>query len=480
MQESEAFILEKERIMLAKNSNSYDCVVVGAGLAGLMAARNLQRSGQTVLVIEARDRVGGRMHGEQLPSGQWIDRGGQWVGSTQDRFLALLDEYQIRRFPSPSEGKKVFLYDGNRYEFDGFFQGLPEGEPPGVREADWQDAMTAWERFDALTKIFPPGHPQQTEQNQKLDSQTFAQWIAENTQTAFGHWYFSYMARAVGFLGPAEPSQVSLLHVLWGQNCAPQSEHPEAELLHGGAGQIPGKIVAELDHQVRLGEPVLQINHHAAGVEILTAKGQYAAQYVVVSMPPHLAGRIIYHPPLPPLREQLTQRVPMGCCAKILVSYDRPFWREKGLAGIGLGNCEWIELCADSSDPETGVGVIATFVVGDRYRRWQAMHDADRQAAVLSDLANYFGDRALTPASYDEVDWPSDPWAGGGYAAFMPPGVWTSFGEALAAPVGRIYWAGTEMADRWPGFFEGAVRTGEAAAESIRALLQNSPRQETV
>jgi monoamine oxidase len=252
---------------------------------------------------------------------------------------------------------------------------------------------------------------------------------------------------------------------------APQAEHPEADLLHGGAGQIPAKIAAELGERIRLGEPALRIRHDDAGVEVETMKGRYAAKFAVVAMPPHLAGRIIYDPPMPPLRDQLTQRVPMGPCAKLLISYRCPFWREKGLAGIGLGNCRWVEWCADSSDPETGVGVIAAFVYGDRYHDWRPMSEGDRRAAVLSDLAIYFGEEALSPTTYDEVDWTGDPWAGGGYAAFMPPGVWTSYGEALAAPVGRIYWAGTEVADRWPGFFEGAVRTGESAAERVAALL---------
>jgi monoamine oxidase len=366
----------------------------------------------------------------------------------------------------------VLIFDGVRYEFDGFFQGFPEGEPPQVSSTEWQDAMAAWERFEALAKTLPPGHPRRNEYTQKLDSQTFAQWIEANTTTAFGQWYFSYMVRSVGFLGPAEPGQVSLLHVLWGHTCASQADSPEAELIHGGAGQIPAQLAAELDHCICLGEPVTGIHQDDHGIEVETARGRFAAQYVVVAMPPHLAGRIRYHPPMPPIRAQLTQRVPMGSCAKLLISYERPFWREQNLSGIGIGNGQWIELCADSSDPETGVGVIAAFVVGNRYGAWRSMDDNSRRAAVLADLALYFGTEALTPVSYDEIDWPSKPWTGGAYAAFMPPGVWTSYGEALAAPVGRIYWAGTEMAERWPGFFDGAVRTGEAAAAAIHTLLK--------
>ncbi|WOD39821.1 flavin monoamine oxidase family protein [Nodosilinea sp. E11] len=451
----------------------YDCIVVGAGLSGLVAARNLHRAGHSVLVIEAQESLGGRMVGRRLPSGQWIDYGGQWVGPTQDRFLALLDEYGVRRFPFAVEGKKVLVFDGVRYEFDGFFEGFPEGEPPPVSEAEWQDAMAAWARFEALAKTLPPGHPRRNQHTQALDRQTFAQWIDANTTTAFGHWYFAYMARTVGFLGPAEPGQVSLLHVLWGHTCASQAEYPEAALICGGAGQMPAKLAAELGESIRLGEPVLRLNHSDTGIEVETTKGRFAAQYAVVAMPPHLAGRIFYDPPLPPMRAQLTQRVPMGCCAKVLVSYDRPFWREQGLAGLAIGDCPWVELCADSSDPETGVGVMAAFIVGDRYGVWQALGEGDRRAAVLGDLAGYFGPEALSPVTYDEIDWPGKPWTGGGYAAFMPPGVWTSYGEALTAPVGRIHWAGTEMADRWPGFFDGAVRTGEAAAAAIDALLGN-------
>jgi monoamine oxidase len=458
--------------MLEKEITNYDCIIVGSGLSGLIAARNLHRAGHQILVLEAQNRIGGRMYGQEIAPNQYIDFGGQWVGPTQDRFIALLDEYKIPRFPSPLEGKTVFLYNGHRSEFNGFFQGFSEGERPEISQEEWDDAMQAWHRFEALSLSLPLAHPGRDPEHKRLDSQTFAQWIGENTKTNFGHWYFSYMVRAVGFLGPAEPGEVSLLHVLWGNRCASQSEHPEAELIHGGAGQIPGLLAMELGNQIRINEPVVKISQDQAGVEVTTGKNSYKARFVIVAMPPYLSGRINYDPPLPAIRQQLTQRFPMGTLAKILISYESPFWREKGLAGVGMGNSKWIELFADSSDPRSGKGVIATFVMGDRYHRWQVLTETERRSAILSDLAAYLGEQALLPTSFDVLDWPANPWVGGGYAAFLPPGVWTNFGDAIASPVGRIHWAGTEIAERWPGFFDGAVRTGEAAAEAVIGSLQ--------
>lgn len=193
------------------------------------------------------------------------------------------------------------------------------------------------------------------------------------------------MIRAVGFLGPAEADEVSLLHVLWGHRSASQAEHPEAELIHDGAGQIPLKIASELEGKIRLSEPVIAINQNDMMVEVKTSQGSYQARYVAVAMPPYQAGKINYNPPLPPIKQQLSQGYPMGILAKLLISYETPFWREKGLAGIGMGTTDWIELFADSSDPLSGKGVIATFVMGDRYHRWVNFDDAQRKQVVLSD-----------------------------------------------------------------------------------------------
>jgi monoamine oxidase len=466
-----------------------DVIVVGAGLAGLVAAWDLRRSGLSVQVIEAAPSVGGRMVraplglGVASSSGQrpsaWIDLGGQWVGATHFRFRSLLEEHGLRRFPSPHDGETVLCFGSNRCTFSGFFQGFPEGQPPAVPAQDWDDAMQALERFQELVASLPEGHPHHHPDAAALDRLSFQDWIAAHTHTPFAGWYFAYFCRAVGFLGPAEPDQVSLLHVAWGQRTAPQGDHPEEELIHGGAGQLPALLAEGLGDALVLGEPVREIQQpegaSASGAQepitVTTDRASRHARAVIVAMAPAMAAAIRFTPELAADRLALHEGMAMGRCTKVLVAYGSPWWREAGLAGIGIGDRPWVELCADSSDPETGLGVIAAFVAGRRQERWSALDAGQRRAAVLGDLAAYFGPRALEPLDYVEKDWPREPFVGGAFAGWMPPGLWTRSGDALLRPHGRVFWAGTEVAERWPGFFEGAVASGERAAADVVALL---------
>jgi monoamine oxidase len=500
-----------------------DVVVVGGGLSGLVAARELQAAGRSVHLIEAAAELGGRMTGQRVDltdpgsaaaspgtgadstgsaaaapaSSPWIDLGGQWVGPTQTRFLALLERYGIRRFESPHDGETVLVFGSTRCTFAGFFQGFPEGQPPAVPSADWDDAMAALERFQVLVEQLPEGHPHHHPAAVELDQLSFQEWIDANTHTPFAAWYFAYFCRAVGFLGPAEPEQVSLLHVLWGQRTAAQGEHPEEELLHGGAGQLPALLAAELgEGVVRLGEPVRAVNQlepneaaeavsgapdpaDAAGrgptvahpVVVYTDQAAYPCRAAIVAMPPAQAAQLRFSPELPADRLELQQRMEMGACAKVLVVYQTPWWRQQGLSGIAIGDRPWVELCADSSDPESGTGVLAAFVVGHRYARWAPLEAEARRQAVLGDLAAYLGPEALEPLAYVEKDWPAVPFVGGAYAAWMPPGLWSRCGDAMRRPHGAVFWAGTEVAERWPGFFDGAVRSGEEAVAAVLARL---------
>lgn len=477
-----------------------DVVVVGAGLAGLVAARQLQRSGLSVRLLEAAPRAGGRLRRTRLEwpgGGTWVDLGGQWVGPTQTRMLALLDQAGLERFPSPHDGETVLRFGEQRCTFSGFFQGFPEGQPPAVPQRDWEDAMAALARFNALAAGLPGDrHPHTAPGAAELDRLSFQDWIDANTHTPFARWYFAYFCRAVGFLGPAEPEQVSLLHVLWGQRSAPQAEHPEEELIHGGAGALLDQLLAELKPDtLHLGEPVLRIVERSNGsgeaggpqpgaahagaaqesrplpVRVESASAQHLCRAVIVAMPPSQAARIAFSPALPADRQALQQGMTMGRCAKVLVAYASPWWRAQGLSGIAIGDRPTIELCADSSDPRAEAGVLAAFVVGHRHRAWSELEAAARRQAVLDDLVAYFGAQAASPLAYVEQDWPREPFVGGAYAAWMPPGLWSQAGDALRRPHGRVHWAGTETASRWAGFFDGAVRSGEEAAAEVHGRL---------
>jgi monoamine oxidase len=461
-----------------------DVVVVGAGLAGLVAAGQLRNAGLGVTVIEAAPSAGGRMLRSRLPLGDpghtaWVDLGGQWVGPTHTRFLALLNGYGLRRFPSPHSGETVLCFAQQRCTFAGFFQGFPEGQPPAVSSVDWADAMQALAAFQRLVDSLPPGHPQGHPEAAALDRLSFQDWIDAHTHTPFAAWYFAYFCRAVGFLGPAEPDQVSLLHVAWGQRTAPQGEHPEQELIHGGAGQLPALLAEELGDTLVLAEPVRAIQQQGPpsdpgdepSVLVITDRATYPCRAAIVAMAPAMAGAIRFSPALPADRCALQEGMAMGACAKVLVTYRQPWWREEGLSGIAIGDRPWVELCADSSDPETELGVLAAFVAGRRYQAWAQLPETRRRQAVLEDLAAFFGPPALAPLAYVEKDWPRQEFIGGAFAGWMPPGLWTRSGAALLRPHGRVYWAGTETAERWPGFFEGAVRSGETAAAAVTALL---------
>lgn len=473
-----------------------DVVVVGAGLAGLTAALELQRSGLSLRVLEAAPLAGGRLRRQRLEwpgGGTWVDLGGQWVGPTQTRMLALLEQAGLERFASPHAGETVLRFGAERCRFGGFFQGFPEGQPPSVPQRDWDDAMQALARFNGLAAGLPADrHPHTAPGAADLDRQSFQDWIDANTHTPFARWYFAYFCRAVGFLGPAEPEQVSLLHVLWGQRTAPQAEHPEEDLIHGGAGALLPHLLRQLDEgSLQLAQPVRRIQQPSAAacgewasdapppdgagpawpVLVESATARHPCRAVIVAMPPAQAAGIAFSPELPGDRQALQRGMAMGRCAKVLIAYASPWWRRQGLSGIAIGDRPTLELCADSSDPRGEAGVLAAFVAGHRHSRWSALDPAARRRAVLDDLVDYFGPQAAKPLAYIEQDWTLEPFVGGAYAAWMPPGLWSSAGDALRRPHGRVHWAGTETATRWAGFFDGAVRSGEAAAERVRRDL---------
>jgi monoamine oxidase len=441
-----------------------DVAVVGAGLAGLVAARDLRAAGLSVLVLEARDRVGGRLLNHTLANGAVVEVGGQWVGPTQDRVLALAEELGVGLFPTYVEGEHFLAVDGNVERYGGDDFALPEDALADVAEIQ--------ERLKEMASTVPLDEPWRAANAHTWDAQTVEAWLLANAKTEVGLGYWRTLVPAIF---SAEASEMSLLHFLFycrsgGTIDRLVATHGGAQesRLEGGSQQLALRLADRLGDAVRLSSPVGAIRQDDGGVEVAhDGGGVVKASRAIVALPPTLAGRIRYNPALPPLRDQLTQQVPMGYVTKVQIAYPKPFWRAEGLSGSVFSLDDEVSVIFDNSPPDLSCGVLLGFLEGGNARLAGKLPPEERKDLILSVFAKFFGPRAADPDEYVERDWAAEEWSRGCYGGRFGTGVWTGYGEALRERVGRIHWAGTETAEVWNGYMDGAVRSGERAAREI-------------
>jgi monoamine oxidase len=440
-----------------------DVAVVGAGLAGLVAARDLLAAGLSVVVLEARSRVGGRLLNHTLANGAVVEVGGQWVGPTQDRVLVLAEELGVGLFPTYTEGEHFLAMDGAVKRYAGEDFDLPEDTSADVGEA--------WEHLQRMADEVPLDEPWRAESAEAWDAQTFDSWLVANAKTETGLGYWRTMVPA---LFCAETKEMSLLHFLFycrsgGTLDRLVATHDGAQesRLHGGSQLLASRLADRLGDAVRLGSPVTSVSQDDEGVQVAHDGGIVEAGHTIVAVPPTLAGRIRYSPALPPLRDQLTQQVPMGYVTKVQISYPEPFWRAEGLSGSVFSLEDEVSVIFDNSPPDLRCGVLLGFLEGRHARRAGTLAPEERREMILSVFAKFFGPRAADPEEYVERDWAAEEWSRGCYGGRFGTGVWTGYGEALREPVGRIHWAGTETSEVWNGYMDGAIRSGERAAREM-------------
>jgi monoamine oxidase len=448
-------------------AESADVLVVGAGLAGLVAARDLIAAGRSVLVLEARDRVGGRIVNTDIGDGKVIEMGGQWAGPTQDKLYELAASLDVSTFPTYDTGKKVLHFNGSR--------GTYANTIPRINPLVIADIGQAQARLEALAKKVPTDTPWTAPDADRLDGQTFGTWVRRNTFTKGARTLLALAAEAVF---AAEPGDLSMLHLLFYSHSGGSFQRlidttggAQQDRFVGGSAIIAERLAASLGTTVRLAAPVSHIAVSGSTVTATTPAGQFECARVIVTAPPLLAGRIDYEPALPPWREQLTQRAPMGSVIKTQVIYDEPFWRKEGLCGQATGDGEGSRVVFDNSPPDGSPGILLAFLEGDEARRLGREPLEVRRRAVIASLVRYFGPRAGQPAGYFEVDWQQEKWSGGCYGTLFGTNIWTRYGPALREPVGRIHWAGTETSPIWAGYMDGAIRSGERAAAEVLAAF---------
>jgi len=483
---------------------------VGSGLTGLIAATELEEAGLNVKVLEAADRIGGKMYSKDLSDTQSVDYGGQWIGTDHTELMKLCDDLGITFFPVPSAYRTLtqeeiddptrpedvglvngpfvsFTYGGRNYRpstlaataYDAWKFG--ESEIPEDVQADLANCLR--DIYTLLGSFPEGGYPHELGDEWKFyDDMTVDEWFRTNTETDLGYFLCNQLGpspnRINGGTGPAEPEASSMLNFLWSMTNSPPSQNPEAFLINGAAGQIPPRLAEKLDHPVAVSDPVVAIEqtknaHGKIQAKVIAASGKtYKAKNVLVAMSPYMSGRIDYSPGLPWKRHQLNQHKPKGTVAKMLLEYPTRFWDDVPDQGGRLHFVDkgsgMLSFMGDCTDNRSSQGHWVILITGEQYDMFAAYEsEEERKQAVLQELAGIYGEAALYPDSFDMADWPANKWVQGSYAAYWPPQAWTRFGEALIKPHGVIQWASTETALKWDGYFEGCIREGKRAARDI-------------
>jgi monoamine oxidase len=443
-----------------------DVIVVGAGLAGLSAARRLTAAGVSVVVLEARDRVGGRTLEVELAPGLMIEAGGQWIGPAQRRVLALVDELGLARHPTYDSGEHLV-------ELGGRVRGW-SGDTPPLGPAGLAELAVHVARLERLAERVDPAEPWRSPDAARLDEQTFATFLAP-LRTRAARAFFEIAVRAVFATEPANTSLLNVLAYLRSgggfEALVNVREGAQQDRVVGGTQQISERLAAGLGDAVRLSSPVRRVRWSGDGVSVEGDAFAVAGRHAVVALPPTLAGRIDYAPGLPVHRDQLTQRVPMGSVVKVNLLYDRPFWRERGLSGQCFTETGDFAMTFDNSLPGSSAGVIVAFFEGAEALRVSGRGEGGVVEDLSSALVRFLGPEARAVQGAVVLDWSAEPFTRGCYGGHLPPGVWTQYGPALRAPVGALHWAGTETAAEHAGYMDGAITSGERAADEVLARL---------
>lgn len=438
-------------------------VVVGAGLAGLTAALEIAAAGADVTVLEARDRVGGRMHGVALAHGAVADGGAAYLGTQHTELLALLGEHGLGLASTEMSGDSMFLVGDQ-------LSRSASRVPP----LDAVALGDLFDRLDDLVATIRPDAPWRSPDAGRLDRLSAARWLADEIQRPDARTFFPLF---LGEMMAAHPGAISVLHMAFYLRSGGGIRYLNAFeggaqqwRVDGGAHRLCQAMAERLGERVRLGQHVLAIDQDFDGAVVRCVadgdgtRSQFRADRVVVAIPPLLAQRIEFRPGLRAPRA--TAATGRGCAVKVHLSYPEPTWRDRGCSGWSVSTSGPLLSTVDDSPADGSAGVLTGFVTGIAAPAFSALSADDQRDAALAHVRRLFPGLP-EPTRCSVTDWLAQRYSRGCYAALFGPGDWLRLGPTLTEPHGRVHWAGTETSVEFFGLMEGAIRSGRRAAAEL-------------
>lgn len=442
-----------------------DVVIIGAGASGLTAATRLRAAGLSVAVLEARDRVGGRLWTNDI-EGAMLEIGGQWVSPDQDALIETLAELGLETYSRYREGDSVYINAiGEHTRFT--------GEIFPVEASTQREMERLINVLDALVADIGPREPWAHPMAEALDSVTWLQWLTDQTDDIEARDNIALFIAEAMITKPAHAFS-ALQAILMAASAGSFSHLVDADFILdkrviGGLQQVPLLLADQLGDAVFLNQPVRRLDWSGTGVTATADGMTVRARHAIVAVPPNLYSRIDFQPSLPRRQQQMHQHLSLGLVIKVHAVYETPFWRDAGLSGTAFSPYEIVHESYDNTNHDDPRGTLVGFVSDRKADHMFSLPADERKQIILTSLSHYYGEQALNPVVYYESDWAAEEWTRGAYAASFDMGGLHRFGADLRTPVGPIHWSCSDLAAEGYQHVDGAIRMGRQTADAILA-----------
>ncbi|MDQ0254862.1 monoamine oxidase [Evansella vedderi] len=436
-----------------------DVIIVGAGLAGLYAAKELTKTGYNVIILEGQSRVGGRVLSFPYNGGR-VELGAQWIAPTHYRVHSLIAEAKLKLSPTYKKGKSLYYKINMSNEV--------QTNPFSLRML--VDILRFKRKLEKLAKRIPVNAPWEAQNAEFLDSQSVEDFHNQELRTDTGK---LLVRRKLEEMLCKTLEDVSLLDLLWCIHTAGSINNiltGEAFWLKEGCQRLVEHLSNELQHCLHIGVVVEAIHWKKDSVTVYSKGKEWTGKTVILTVPPPTYRCIHFDPPLPMLNKQFIESVSPSFVIKCFVIYSRPFWREKGLSGTTYVGEGPVYMTVDSSINEEA-GILTVIVAGNEGKSFEKLTESERREKVIKLLIKLYGEEAKSPICYMDKNWLGDPFIVGGYGVHFSPGQLTKFKDSFLKPIGPIHFAGSETALEWRLYMEGALASGERAAKEIQETI---------